>query len=91
MFLLLGLGQNSFSQTSWIEKESGDGPWVIPGGIRNSTSVNLKDDSYLKAYDSDNIDIKKTTSDHAIIFSTQRSEINSILYQKQQDVPKMKF
>ena len=81
-----GLGSSSFSQTSWIDKESGDGPWVLPSGVRKGANTFvISDEDRIKNYDPNKLDIKKSTSSHKINFSTTSSDINKVLYDQPVD------
>ncbi len=89
--LAFGFGKNDFAQTSWIDKESGDGPYTIPGGVRNSGNNSLDADQIIDSYDPNKLDIRQTTSSHKINFSTHNTEINEILYDKPKASPAIKY
>jgi hypothetical protein len=92
LVVAFGFGKNGFSTTSWINKKSGDGPWEIPVGDRESeTNLVLDADKIIDSYDPKKLDIKKTTSSHKIIFSTHKTEINEILYDKPKTSPPIKY
>jgi hypothetical protein len=72
--------QNNYTQEITIEKESGEGPWVLPSSNNSSKKFKVNENIVLNNYDEEKIDLKKTTSSHKINFSTLNSDINGVLY-----------
>jgi len=90
LILLFGVlgGSKNFREVSWIEKGSGEGPWEIKGLSRKEYEKKLKKNNNITA---ENIQIKKTTSSHKILFSTSQRGFDFTPYSSKASVPQTKY
>lgn len=68
-------------------KESGDGPYRIKGGSRSAEEAAIKKYEQLDS----EITIKKTTSSHAVRYTSGNVDVNDSIFNQSETIPKVKF